>query len=126
MATAQEIINDAAMMAGVLADGQTIGPSMNASILRALNRILQQWEYLAVPELDYEDTLRLPASDIRAIVLNLVVDLFMIYQRPQRPDIVMAAQSALNDMLIRYANISELNVPIELVSKTPVSILNDE
>lgn len=126
MATAQEIINDAATIAGVLAEGQTIGASMNSIILRALNNMLQSWEYLALPELDFADTVRVPSADMGAIVLNLVNEIAMIYRVPPRADVLSMAQSALNDMMIRYANNRELKIPVELQIYSAGNILTDE
>lgn len=130
MATAQQVIEDAATIAGVLADGQTIGASMNATILRALNNMLQSWEnagpFLGLAELDFADTVRVPAADIRAIVLNLALDVFMIYQRPLRADVAQMAQQATNDLLIRYAPNRELEIPVELQVYTAGNILTDD
>jgi len=130
MATAQEVINDAAGMAGILATGQTLNASMNATALNKLNDMVSAWEsdgiYLGLPNLVAADDVLVDAADVRAIKYGLCVELMMHYARPLRPEIVQTAAMGKTDLRAKYHQPIELKIPVELRITTENNILTGE
>lgn len=127
MATAQEVINDAAGMAGILAAGQTLNASINSTALNKLNDMVSAWEsegiYLGLPNLVAADDVLVDAADIRGIKLNLCVELMMHFARPIRADIMQEARFAKSDLRAKYFQPIELKIPVELRITTENNIL---
>lgn len=130
MTTAQQVINDAAGMAGILAVGQTLSASIQSTALSKLNDMLAAWEsdsiYLGLPTLVSSDEVLVDAADIRAIKQNLAVELMMHYARPLRPDIIQQANNGVVLLRAKYGEPIELEIPIELQINTTQNILTGE
>lgn len=130
MTTAQQVINDAAGMAGILAVGQTLSASIQSTALSKLNDMLAAWEsdsiYLGLPTLVSSDDVLVDAADIRAIKQNLAVELMMHYARPLRPDIIQQANNGVVLLRAKYGEPIELEIPIELQINTTQNILTGE
>lgn len=130
MATAQEVINEAAEMAQILATGQTLNASMNSVALNRLNDMLASWEsdgiYLGLPELSTATEILVAAADVRAIKYGLCVELMMHYARPLRPEIVQSAALGKIDLRARYHQPIELTIPVELRVTTDSNILTGQ
>lgn len=130
MATAQQVINDAAGMAGILATGQTLNASINSTALNKLNDMVSAWEsegiYLGLPNLTASDDVLVDAADIRGIKLNLAVELMMHYARPLRADIMQEARFSKSDLRAKYFQPIELKIPAELRIATENNILTGQ
>lgn len=130
MTTAQQVINDAAGMAGILAVGQTLSASIQSTALSKLNDMLAAWEsdsiYLGLPTLVSSDEVLVDAADIRAIKQNLAVELMMHYARPLRPDIIQQANNGVVLLRAKHGEPIELEIPIELQINTTQNILTGE
>ena len=130
MATAQEVINEAAEMAQILATGQTLNASMNSVALNRLNDLLASWEsdgiYLGLPELSTSTEILVDAADVRAIKYGLCVELMMHYARPLRPEILQAATLGKIDLRAKYFQPIELTIPVELRVTTENNILTGD
>ncbi len=130
MATAQQVINDAAGMAGILATGQTMTAPENAVALTKLNDMISAWEsdgvYLGLPNLISSDDVLVDASDLRGIKLNLAVELMMHYARPIRADIMQEARFSKSDLRAKYFQPIELKIPVELRITTENNILTGQ
>ncbi len=130
MATAQQIINDAAGIAGILPTGQSLSADINSTAISMLNDMLTAWEsegiYLGIPNLVYADTVNVNASDLRAIKLNLAVELMMAYSRTPRLDVSSEARLGKNDLRAKYHNPITLTIPVELRVSTAENILTGQ
>lgn len=130
MTTAQQVINDAAGMAGILAVGQTLSASIQSTAISKLNDMIAAWEsdsiYLGLPTLVSSDEVLVDAADIRAIKQNLAVELMMHYARPLRPDIIQQANNGVVLLRAKYGEPIELEIPIELQINTTQNILTGE
>lgn len=130
MTTAQEIINDAAGMAGILATGQPVGDAMNETSLRRLNQMLAAWEsdgiYLGVPALDNSDDVLVEAADISAITYGLTAELYMQYGRPARADVLQTAATKKATLQAKYYRRIELKIPAELQTFATQNILTGQ
>lgn len=130
MTTAQQVINDAAGMAGLLATGQTLNASINSTALNKLNDMISAWEsegiYLGLPNLTTSDDVLVDASDIRGIKLNLAVELIMFYARPLRADIMQEARLSKSDLRAKYFQPIDLTIPVELRVTTSENILTGQ
>lgn len=130
MATAQQVINDAAGMAGILATGQTLNASINSTAITKLNDMISAWEsegiYLGLPNLTASDDVLVDSADIRGIKLNLSVELMMHYARPIRADIMQEARFAKSDLRAKYFQPIELKIPSELRVTTENNILTGQ
>jgi hypothetical protein len=130
MATAQQVINDAAGMAGILATGQAMTAPENAVALTKLNDMVSAWEsegiYLGLPNLISSDDVLVDASDLRGIKLNLAVEFMMHYARPIRADIMQEARFSKSDLRAKYFQPIELKIPVELRITTENNILTGQ
>jgi 3D (Asp-Asp-Asp) domain-containing protein len=130
MATAQQVINDAAGIAGLLPAGQALNSAINATALDKLNDMIAAWEsegiYLGLPTLVAADDVLVEAADLRAIKLNLSVELMMHYGRAIRADVMQQSRLGKIDLRAKYYNPVTLTVPVELRVATAENILTGQ
>ncbi len=117
--TAQELINGALRLIGVIAAGETPSADESADALAAFNAMIQNWNEGIAKALagsyasviytfnplatysDLSDTISLPGGWLRALRYNLAVDLAPEYGRPLDPAVVtMANQSRIALMTV--------------------------
>jgi len=117
MATAQEVINQAALQAGILADGQTLDNDLNSDSLTRLNRMLARWKNngvdLGVSKLEAADILYVDDSDLEAIEWNLSARLMQRHRRPLDAVTVASAGEALQELQAKYTLIGEM--PLDII-----------
>jgi hypothetical protein len=108
MATAQETINRALRMTGVLADGQTATASQSADALNALNEMLYAWRDRGVDlghsalglgdEIPYQD------DHLACIRYSLAVEISGDFGRPASQDIQYRQQQLFLALQAQYCN----------------------
>lgn len=118
MTTAQELINDAADLAGVLSEGQTLEAYPNKRYLRALNRMLSSWKDQGVDfdlsELLAGSTVYVDDSEEDAIVYGLAVKIYEMEGRSINPAIYQTAQRLFDTLVAKYLDPKDLKVPLSL------------
>lgn len=121
MATAQDIINSAARLAGILAEAQTLESSVNTDALTRLNRMLARWRNngvdLGLPTLVAADTIIVDNADEEAIEIQLALRLMTRYRRPPDPGLSAAGNSAFTELQAKYAIIDEMQLDQALTRK---------
>lgn len=119
MTTAQTLINDAADLAGVKAQGQDISGGRNARYLRALNRMIAAWRTsgvdLGVSTLAAGDTVYIDSEDEEAIEYNLAARIYEIESRPVNPSIYGRAQELKSNLDAKYLDVSEMELESSLI-----------
>ena len=121
MATAQDIINSAARLAGILAEAQTLESSVNTDALTRLNRMLSRWRNngvdLGLPTLVAADTVIVDDADEEAIEIQLALRLITRYRRPPDIGLIAAGTSAFTELQAKYAIIDKMVLDRALTRK---------
>jgi len=121
MTTAQEIINNSARDAGILADGQALTSGVNSSALHLLNRMIARWRNsgvdLGLPEVLAADTVFIDVADEEAIEVNLTLRLMVRFKRPIPTGLSQAGESAFEELQAKYMTINESGFDPALTQK---------
>ena len=129
MTTAQELINSAASLAGVLAEGQTLKGGINTDALNRLNRMLDRWQNNGVDfglgVLTAASVLYVDLADEEAIEFQLAVRLMARHARPLNAVLVREADDALVELQAKYSNVKEMPLDIALTRRNPYNIRTD-
>lgn len=120
MTTASTLINDAADLAGVLAEGQSLSGNRSSRFLRELNRMISGWENdgldLGLSTLSLNDTVYVDSADEDCLVYSLAVRIYEISKRTPNPMVYNRARDLYNNLEAKYLDIQEMPMPPELQS----------
>ena len=129
MATAQDLINRSATLAGVNPAGKGVVGASNTLYLDLLNDMLQEWENdgvnLGLPILNASDTINLPDSDVMAIRYNLAVGVGEHAKKPVINTVFMRAEKFLKRLRSKYVPVEDMVMPLSLQSRTSYDINTD-
>lgn len=121
MATAQDLINSAAKLAGILAEGQTLEAGINTDALNRLNRMIKRFRNddidLGLSTLIASDVLFVDDADEEALELGLAMRLMVRHRRPVQPGLSAAADSAITELQAKYTKINEMPLDNALTRK---------
>ena len=108
MATAQEMINRALRMTGVLADGETATAAQSVDALNVLNEMLYAWRDRGVDlghsELELGDTIPYQDDHLACIRYSLAVEISGDFGRPASQDIQYRQQQLFLALQAQYCN----------------------
>ena len=115
MSTAQEIINEAAKKAGVLArGGQQLESDINVDILRLLNLMLTRWRNngvdLGLATLTLTTSLIIDDADEEAIIIQLALRIITEFNRPPRAGLAAAGLTAFTELQAKYLVLVEMSL----------------
>ena len=106
MATAQETINRALRMTGVLADGETATAAQSVDALNVLNEMLYAWRDRGVDlghsALELGDTIPYQDDHLAAIRYSLAVEISGDFGRPASQDIQYRQQQLFLALQAQY------------------------
>lgn len=126
MATAQDIINGSARLAGILAVGQTLESGVNADALTRLNRMITRWKNsgvdLGLPTLLAANTVIVDDADEETIEIQLALRLMVRYNRPIPSGLSQAGSDAFTELQAKYAVIEEMSLDIALTRRNTFNI----
>lgn len=129
MTTTLQIVNDAADLAGVYSEGQSLSGDRSSRYIRALNQMLDGWRNegvdLGLSTLSSGDTVYVDSADEGAIVYNLAVIIFEIQKRPVNPSIFNRANELFESLQAKYLDINEMPIPESLRSNHHYNINTD-
>lgn len=129
MTTAQDIINGAAKLAGVLAEGQTLESGINTDALNRLNRLLDRLQNdgvdFGLSSLSASDTIYIDLADEEAIEALLAVRLMIRHRMPPNILLIQEADEALTELRAKYHVITEMGLDPMLTIKPPYNIRTD-
>ena len=129
MSTAQDLINGAASLAGILRTGQSLQAGVNADALNRLNRMFGRWQNdgvdLGLSTLAATDTLYIDTADEEAVELGLAVRLMARHRRPIDPLVMGAAASSFVELQAKYTKIPEMDLELGLTKKSTYNIRSE-
>jgi hypothetical protein len=118
MATAQELINSAASLAGIKSIGQALDNGVNTQALDRLNRMLDRWRNegidLGLSTLAASDTLYIDSADEEAVEMNLAVRLMILFRRPPDPVLFAEAEGSKVELQAKYETVKEMEIPLAI------------
>jgi hypothetical protein len=121
MTTAQDIINNSAKDAGILAQGQALEAGINSDALRLLNRMIARWRNsgvdLGLPAVIASDTVFIDSADEEAVELALTLRLMVQFKRPIPAGLSAAGDSAFDELQAKYLTVSEMGFDRSLTQK---------
>lgn len=121
MTTAQEMVNSAALFAGILANNQTLESSVNDDALARLNRLLARLRNngidLGLPSLLAADEIIIDDADFESIEFLLALRLMVRYRRPIAPGLAEQAKAELTELRAKYSIIDEMTLDSGLTRK---------
>ena len=126
MTTAQELINSAAKLAGVLAEGQTLEAGINADALNRLNRLLDRLQNNGVDfglgTLTASTTVYIDLADEEAVELLLAQRLMTRHRAPLKPLLIREADDALAELQAKYSTVKEMPIDIMITRRRGYNI----
>lgn len=106
MATALDIINRAARLISVLAEGESLTAQQSEDGLTALNDMVASWEHKGVaigaPAWALNTTIPLPNNHLKALAYNLAVEIAPEYEKAVSELVMIGATEGLADLKKDY------------------------
>ena len=112
MATAKQIVDDAAKEAGIVATGQVLESDQETIALNQLNFMLRDWLNSGIDlginlPLALDDDFYGDDADLGAIHWNLALKISNRFRRPITQGLAVDANNALRDLRVKYFDVIE-------------------
>ncbi len=121
MATAQDLINKSAKLAGILAQGQALEAGINTDALDILNLMIARMRNngidLGIAKLVAADTLFIDDADEESLKIAFALRLIVENGRPMKPGLAEAGRDAMTELQGKYAIINEMPLDRALTRK---------
>ena len=118
MTTAQTLINDAADLAGVKSEAQSLTGGDTARYLRSLNRLLDSWRDMGVDlglgTLAAGDTVYIDDAEELAVQYNLATIIYELSGRPVNGAVYQRASDLFSTLQDKYLEPKQMKVPLTL------------
>lgn len=118
MANTQELISDAADLAGAKAVGSTLAGELLERYLKMLNRMLSSWRDqgidLGVYDLGIDDEVYIEDAEELCAVYNLATMIYELEGRPVNAAVYNRAGELFSAMQDKYLAPQEMEIPREL------------
>ena len=121
MTTAQTLIDDAADLAGVKSESQSLTGGQTARFLRALNRLFDSWRDsgvdLGLSGLAAGDTVYIDDAEELAVVYNLATIIYELSSRPVNVAVYQRASELFATLQAKYLEPKEMSIPLALQNR---------